>query len=207
MTGHTATRPYLIRAIHEWAVDNNLTPHVLVDTTVVGVKAPAGYARGGRITFNIHPQAVMDLSLGNEWLLFSARFGGNSFAVEIPEKAVLAIYARETGRGIFFQGEDGETADGPSLARGPRLDPIGETADGPTITTGRTSEGGKTAPAFSALPPSMTGASRASDSASGPRLDPIGETAAGGPLSATDGDEPPPDKPPSQKKARLKIVK
>ncbi len=138
MTGHPTTRPYLIRAIHEWAVDNNLTPHILVDATVVGVKAPAGYARGGRITFNIHPQAVKDLSLGNDWLLFSARFGGNSFSVEIPAKAVLAIYARETGRGIFFQGEDGETANGPSLARGPRLDPIGETAAGrpPTATDG-----------------------------------------------------------------------
>ncbi|MBI5612659.1 MAG: ClpXP protease specificity-enhancing factor [Gammaproteobacteria bacterium] len=112
MTGHPATRPYLIRAIHEWAVDNNLTPHVLVDATIVGVKVPPGYARGGRITFNIHPQAVKDLSLGNDWLLFSARFGGNSFSVEIPAKAVLAIYARETGRGIFFQGEDDDTAAG-----------------------------------------------------------------------------------------------
>ena len=108
---HPSTRPYLIRAIHEWAVDNNLTPHVLVDATAAGVKAPASYARDGRITFNIHPQAVKDLNLGNEWLLFSARFGGNSFSVEIPATAVLAVYVRETGRGIFFQGAgDEETA-------------------------------------------------------------------------------------------------
>ena len=105
-----STRPYLIRAIHQWAVDNNLTPHILVDAAVAGVKVPAGYAQDGRVTLNIHPQAVKNLELGNEWLLLSARFGGQSVAVEIPTAAVLAVYVRETGRGIFFQGEDEMTS-------------------------------------------------------------------------------------------------
>lgn len=105
-----STRPYLIRAIHQWAVDNNLTPHILVDAAAAGVKVPAGYAQEGRVTLNIHPQAVKNLELGNEWLLLSARFGGQSVAVEIPTAAVLAVYVRETGRGIFFQGEDEMTS-------------------------------------------------------------------------------------------------
>jgi stringent starvation protein B len=105
-----STRPYLIRAIHQWAVDNNLTPHILVDAAAAGVKVPAGYAQDGRVTLNIHPQAVKNLELGNEWVLLSARFGGQSVAVEIPIAAVLAVYVRETGRGIFFQGEDEMTS-------------------------------------------------------------------------------------------------
>lgn len=128
---HPSTRPYLIRAIHQWAVDNNLTPHILVDASAAGVKVPAGYVQDGRVTLNIHPQAVRNLELGNEWLLFSARFGGQSLAVEIPSAAVLAVYVRETGRGIFFQGEDDmSTAAGgptpppsptPAPPKGPRL--------------------------------------------------------------------------------------
>lgn len=105
-SSHPSTRPYLIRAIHQWAVDNNLTPHILVDAAAAGVKVPSGYANDGRVTLNIHPQAVRNLELGNEWLLFSARFGGHSVSVDIPTAAVLAVYVRETGRGIFFQGED-----------------------------------------------------------------------------------------------------
>jgi stringent starvation protein B len=130
MSSHSSTRPYLIRAIHQWAVDNNLTPHILVDVSIAGVKVPAGYARDGRVTLNTHPQAVKNLELGNEWLLFSARFAGSSVTVEIPVAAVLAVYVRETGRGIFFQGEDEITTasdehpppDKPSpQQKGPRL--------------------------------------------------------------------------------------
>lgn len=128
---HPSTRPYLIRAIHQWAVDNNLTPHVLVDASVVGVKVPPGFVSEGRITLNIHPQAVKNLEMGNEWLLFSARFGGNSFSVEVPAAAVLAVFVRESGRGIFFQDES-EVAppasdqpppppDKPPPKKGPRL--------------------------------------------------------------------------------------
>jgi stringent starvation protein B len=104
-----STRPYLVRAIFDWALDNGLTPHILVDAGAHGVKAPPGYARDGKITLNIHPQSVQGLELGKEWVMFSARFSGRSFAIEIPIGAVLAVFARENGQGFFFQSD---TADG-----------------------------------------------------------------------------------------------
>ncbi|MDA8362376.1 MAG: ClpXP protease specificity-enhancing factor [Gammaproteobacteria bacterium] len=104
-----STRPYLIRAIYEWAVDNGLTPHVLVDAQIPGVQVPAAYVQEGRIALNIHPRAVEGLQLGRDSIMFSARFSGRTFEVTVPVSAVLAIYARENGRGFFFQKEpDGE---------------------------------------------------------------------------------------------------
>lgn len=98
-------RPYLIRAIFDWALDNGLTPHVLVNTKIAGVKIPAGHAPEGKITLNLHPQAVQGLELGKEWIMFSARFSGRRFGVEIPVPAVMAIFARENGQGFVFQEE------------------------------------------------------------------------------------------------------
>lgn len=102
------TRPYLIRAIHQWACDNGLTPHLLVDATVDGVVVPEQFVTDGTITLNISPTAVQGLELGDDWILFSARFSGVGMNVEIPVKAVQAIYARENSQGIFFPPEDGE---------------------------------------------------------------------------------------------------
>ena len=101
------TRPYLIRAIREWAMDNGLTPQLLADATVDGIVIPKGYAQDGKIVLNVHGQAVRALELGNEFITFSARFGGVSHAINLPIQSVLAIFARENGRGIFFQ--EGET--------------------------------------------------------------------------------------------------
>lgn len=98
----TPSRPYLVRAINEWLVDNNLTPHVLVDATRPGVQVPAGYVQDGRIVLNVAPGAVRDLFIRNEALSFSARFGGTPMLVHVPMSAVLAIYARENGQGMFF---------------------------------------------------------------------------------------------------------
>ena len=100
-------RPYLIRAIFDWALDNELTPQVLVNTHIAGVKIPTGHATEGKITLNIHPQAVQGLELGKEWIMFSARFSGRPFGVEIPVTAVMAIFARENGQGFVFQAETG----------------------------------------------------------------------------------------------------
>lgn len=94
--------PYYIRAIHQWAVDNGLTPHVLVDVSQAGVRVPAGYDSDGEIVLNIHPQAVADLDLGDDWLFFHARFSGKSCPIEIPITAVRAIFARENGEGMSF---------------------------------------------------------------------------------------------------------
>ena len=98
----TSTRPYLIRALYEWIEDNGLTPHILVDATAPGVIVPKQHVREGQIVLNINPAAVRDLRLGNEWIEFSARFGGVARTIQIPVTAVLAIYARESGQGMAF---------------------------------------------------------------------------------------------------------
>lgn len=102
-----STRPYLIRAINEWASENDLTPHLLVNALEKGVVVPTQFINDGQIVLNISPSAVQSIELGNEWILFSARFSGTPMNLEIPVSAVLAIYARENGQGIFFSEEDG----------------------------------------------------------------------------------------------------
>ncbi len=103
----TSTRPYLIRALYEWIEDNGLTPHILVDATAPGVSVPKQHVREGQIVLNINPAAVHGLRLGNDWIEFSARFGGVARAIQIPVTAVLAIYARENGQGMAFGEEPG----------------------------------------------------------------------------------------------------
>ncbi len=93
---------YLVRAVRDWALDSNFTPHVLIDATPAGVKIPPGYAENGRIVLNIHPRAVNSFDLVDDWLRFSARFGSVSYQVEVPSAAVLAVYAKENGQGISF---------------------------------------------------------------------------------------------------------
>ena len=101
-----STRPYLIRAINEWACENSLTPHLLVNALAEGVVVPTQFVKDGQIVLNINPSAVQSIELGNEWILFSARFSGKAMNIEVPVHAVLAIYARENGQGIFFPDED-----------------------------------------------------------------------------------------------------
>lgn len=100
-----STRPYLIRALHEWALDNGFTPQIAVNAATAGVQVPASHVRDGNIVLNIHPQAVHQLELGNDTISFFARFSGKSEPVVVPVQAVLAIYARENGRGIQFPPE------------------------------------------------------------------------------------------------------
>ncbi|MEA3641613.1 MAG: ClpXP protease specificity-enhancing factor [Lamprobacter sp.] len=102
----TSSRPYLIRALYEWIADNDFTPHLLVDAEKPGVVVPRGYVADGRIVLNVAASAVQSLVLGNEAILFSARFGGQSFPVEVPVPAVLGIYARENGQGMLFPEQD-----------------------------------------------------------------------------------------------------
>jgi stringent starvation protein B len=96
------TKPYLLRAIHDWCVDSGFTPHlaVIVDDSVV---VPPGYARDGQIVLNIGADATANLELGNEAVTFQARFGGVSQHLYIPVSHVLAIYARENGQGMAFE--------------------------------------------------------------------------------------------------------
>lgn len=96
-------RPYLIRAIYEWVLDNQLTPHMLVAADAPGVRVPEQFVtEDGKITVNVSPSAVRGLALGNDMIRFSARFSGRPFEVEVPPGAVLALYARENGQGMLF---------------------------------------------------------------------------------------------------------
>lgn len=103
----TPSRPYLIRALYEWIEDNNMTPHILVNAEAPGVSVPKQHVREGQIILNITPSAVHNLRMGNDWIEFSARFGGAARAIQIPVPAVLAIYARENGQGMAFGEERG----------------------------------------------------------------------------------------------------
>ena len=85
----TSNRPYLIRALYEWLVDNDLTPYLLVDANRDSVHVPERYVEDGRIVLNVSPNAVRDLTLGNELIAFEARFGGAAFAISLPPEAVL----------------------------------------------------------------------------------------------------------------------
>ncbi|WP_063936223.1 ClpXP protease specificity-enhancing factor [Enterobacter hormaechei] len=108
-------RPYLLRAFYEWLLDNQLTPHLVVDVTLPGVQVPMEYARDGQIVLNIAPRAVGNLELANDEVRFNARFGGVPRQVSVPLAAVLAIYARENGAGTMFEPESACDEDAISL--------------------------------------------------------------------------------------------
>lgn len=95
-------RPYLIRAIFDWAVENGFTPHLLVAADYEGVSVPREHVKDNRITLNISPMAVQNLDLTNDTIWFSARFSGRAFEVLVPSGAVLAVFARENGEGVIF---------------------------------------------------------------------------------------------------------
>lgn len=98
-----SSRPYLVRALHQWIVDNDCTPHLLVDADIPGVVVPAGFVKDGQIVLNVSPSAVRQLQMGNDALTFEGRFGGVSHSLIIPFAAVMAIYARENGQGMVFE--------------------------------------------------------------------------------------------------------
>jgi stringent starvation protein B len=126
----TSSRPYLLRAIYEWIVDNGYTPHVVVDATIAGVKVPEQHVKDGQIVLNIAPGAVAQLEMGNDALACSARFGGVPMALYVPMSALLGIYARENGQGMIFEPEpdsptppdDGGPGDMPSDSGAPKRD-------------------------------------------------------------------------------------
>ncbi len=113
-TPMTPSRPYMVRAIYEWINDNHLTAYVLIDATRAGVTVPQTHVKDGRIVLNMAPGAVRDLFIRNDGISFSARFGGVPMQVVAPMQAVLAIYARENGQGMFFdEDEEFSAVDGP----------------------------------------------------------------------------------------------
>jgi stringent starvation protein B len=113
----TSTKPYLVRALYEWMLDNNLTPFVALNTTIPGVKVPVQYIKDDQIVLNISPAATQDLNLTNQNLSFSASFSGLSHSIEAPMRALTMIYAKETGQGMAFdisveEEEEGDNSGG-----------------------------------------------------------------------------------------------
>ncbi len=96
-----STRPYLIRALYEWCTDNGFTPYVAVKVDPT-VQVPREYVQGGEIVLNISYDATSSLKLGNEFIEFKARFGGQPRDIMVPIGRVMAIYARENGQGMAF---------------------------------------------------------------------------------------------------------
>ena len=117
-----SSRPYLVRALYQWLLDNELTPYIVVDAEQSGVEVPRQFVQNGQIVLNLAPGAVRDLFMENEAVGFSARFGGKPMRVMVPTSALVAIYARENGVGMVFGHEPvmptsaAEADEGPSLS-------------------------------------------------------------------------------------------
>lgn len=109
-TEQASTKPYLLRAIHEWCMDNGYTPHLLVAVNPQ-TRVPMAYVKAGEIVLNLNYTATKDLLMDNEAVSFSARFAGVSQNLYVPMSAVKGLFARETGQGMFFE-VDNMPADG-----------------------------------------------------------------------------------------------
>jgi len=101
-----SSKPYVLRALHEWISDNNLTPLILVDSTQKDVQIPPGIDEDGKVVLNTSYGATKNLEIANEGILFDARFAGVSQSLYLPMDAILAIYARENGQGMMFGSDD-----------------------------------------------------------------------------------------------------
>src|SRR6476620_8426718 len=97
----SSTRPYLIRALHDWCTDNGFTPYIAVFVDA-GVQVPTEYVKNNEIVLNVGFEATSGLKLGNEYIEFKARFGGSAREIVVPVDHVVAIYARENGQGMAF---------------------------------------------------------------------------------------------------------
>jgi stringent starvation protein B len=181
-TAGTSTRPYLIRALHDWCTDNGFTPYIAVFVDE-HVQVPKEYVKNNEIVLNVGFEATSALKLGNELIEFKARFGGTSREIAVPIDHVIAIYARENGQGMAFPmptdaaAGDADTSkpEGTGAStRGPRL-------AGPSGAPAR--KGGTAL----TLSPSPSPASR--------------------PHAEPPSDAPPPSDPPSPKRPSLKRVK
>jgi stringent starvation protein B len=115
----TPLKPYLIRSIYEWIIDNNLTPHLLVDAENPRTILPVDFIEDGKIVLNIRPEAIQGLNLGNEEIDFNARFSGKPMHIVTPISAVLAIFAKENGKGMIFDQEDSDDEPLPPVKKSP----------------------------------------------------------------------------------------
>ncbi|MFM2240784.1 MAG: hypothetical protein RJA69_2158 [Pseudomonadota bacterium] len=131
-----STRPYLIRALYEWCTDNGFTPYVAVKVDA-SVQVPREHVQGGEIVLNISYDATSSLKLGNDFIEFKARFGGQARDIMVPVSRVMAVYARENGQGMAFPVSDEEAAPlsavttPPSAAASPSDEPDSPPPAGP----------------------------------------------------------------------------
>lgn len=102
----TSNRPYLLRAMYDWLVDNDCTPHIVVNAYHNGVSVPQQYVSKGQIVLNIAPRAITNFVMDNDAVAFTTRFGGVPTEIFVPTMAILGIYARENGQGMMFPEED-----------------------------------------------------------------------------------------------------
>lgn len=100
-----STKPYLIRAIYDWCADSGLTPYLAVRVDE-NTRVPVGYIKDGEIVLNLAVDAVRNLHMGNEQITCGGRFGGVPHELVVPVSAVIGIFAKETGQGLVFQGQD-----------------------------------------------------------------------------------------------------
>jgi len=130
----SSTRPYLIRALHEWCTDNGFTPYLAVCVDGA-VQVPMEYVKNNEIVLNVGFDATHGLNLGNETIVFKARFGGLSREIMVPVDHVVAIYARENGQGMAFpvpsasSAEPAETSVDAAPRAGLRLAPVEDTPE------------------------------------------------------------------------------
>jgi len=121
----TSSKPYLVRALYQWILDNDNTPYILVDTTGDQLSIPDGIANDGKVVLNLAPAAVQKLEMNNDQISFSARFNGVAEEICVPLAALLAIYARENGEGMMFPAEepgaDDQTAGDAARPKTPNL--------------------------------------------------------------------------------------
>ena len=158
-TSGTPTRPYLIRALHDWCTDNGFTPYVAVFVDAA-VQVPMEYVKNNEIVLNVGFEATSALKLGNETIEFKARFGGSSREISVPVDHVIAIYARENGQGMAFPMPSDTAATGSvsspapipiaTLPRGPRL----ASTDSMASTPAQTDAGADNLPPQGTDPPS-----------------------------------------------------
>jgi len=125
----TSSKPYLVRALYEWILDNDNTPYILVDTSSDQVSIPNGIASDGKVVLNLAPAAIQNLEMTNDFVSFSARFNGVGEQIFVPVASMLAIYARENGEGMMFQSEEDNAS---NAADGEAVKPTPKSA-GPTL--------------------------------------------------------------------------
>jgi stringent starvation protein B len=143
----SSTRPYLIRALHDWCTDNGFTPYVAVFVDA-SVQVPQEYVKNNEIVLNVGFEATSGLNLGNEHIEFKARFGGATREIVVPIDHVVAIYARENGQGMAFPVPSAPSGSGPTVLpaadpgqrSAPRLAAVDAPAVAPVTPAGRDAE-------------------------------------------------------------------